>query len=389
MIKKNIVIFGSTGSIGCTLIKILKKDRKKFNVKLLTCNKNIKILLKQIKIFNVEHIIITNKNSFLNLKKILMKTNIKIYNNFDEIDKILKKKNIDYLMNAISGLDGLVPTLNSIKYCKYIAIANKESIICGWNLIEKKLLKYKTNFIPIDSEHFSIMSLLNNTKVKNVENIFITASGGPFLNYPLSKFKSITPKLALNHPSWKMGKKISIDSATMMNKVFEIIEAQKIFKIDYKKLKIIVHPKSYVHAIIKFTNGLTKILVHDTNMIIPIFNSIYPKFQKEIKSKSFDINKMNSLNFKEIELKRFPAVRVLSLLSNNCSLFETVIVSANDALVENFLNHKIKFNDISILLFKIVNHLEFRKYKKITPKTVEDIINLKEYVSSKTNLMRV
>jgi 1-deoxy-D-xylulose-5-phosphate reductoisomerase len=124
-------------------------------------------------------------------------------------------------------------------------------------------------------------------------------------------------------------------------------------------------------------------------MIIPIFNSIYPKFQKEIKSKSFDINKMNSLNFKEIELKRFPVVRVLSLLSNNCSLFETVIVSANDALVENFLNHKIKFNDISILLFKIVNHLEFRKYKKITPKTVEDIINLKEYVSSKTNLMRV
>ena len=191
----------------------------------------------------MEHIIITNKNSFLNLKKILMKTNIKIYNNFDEIDKILKKKNIDYLMNAISGLDGLVPTLNSIKYCKYIAIANKESIICGWNLIKKKLLKYKTNFIPIDSEHFSIMSLLNNIKVKNVENIYITASGGPFLNYPLSKFKSISIKDALNHPNWKMGKKISIDSATMMNKVFEIIEAQKIFKIDYKKLKIIVHAK--------------------------------------------------------------------------------------------------------------------------------------------------
>tara|TARA_B100000768_G_scaffold68885_1_gene66321 strand:+ start:1495 stop:2664 length:1170 start_codon:yes stop_codon:yes gene_type:complete len=387
MIKKNIVIFGSTGSIGCTLIEILKKDRKKFNIKLLTCNKNIKILLKQIAIFNVKNIVITNKNSFLKLKKILKKTNIKIYNNFDEIDKILKKKNIDYLMNAVSGLDGLLPTLNSIKYCKNIAIANKESIICGWNLIEKKLLKNKTNFIPIDSEHFSIMSLLNKTKVNNVESIFITASGGPFLNYPLSKFKLISPKLALNHPSWKMGKKISIDSATMMNKVFEIIEAQKIFKTDYKKLKILVHPKSYVHAIVKFTNGLTKILVHDTNMTIPIFNSIYPDFQKEIKSKNFDINKMNDLNFKEIDLKRYPLVRVLSLLSNNCSLFETVIVSANDTLVNNFLKHKIKFNDISILLFKIVNQLEFRKYKKIAPKTVEDIIKLKEYVSSKTNLL--
>ena len=387
MKKKNVIIFGSTGSIGCTLVEILKKDQKKFNVKLLTCNKNIKLLLKQILIFDVKNVIITNKESFLKLKKILKKKNIKIYNNFDEIDKIFKKQNIDYLMNAISGIDGLLPTLNTIKYCKNIAIANKESIICGWNLIQKKLLRNKTNFIPIDSEHFSIMSLLNNTEVDQIENIYITASGGPFLNYPLTKFKSITPKLALNHPNWKMGKKISIDSATMMNKVFEIIEAQKIFKTDYKKLKILVHPKSYVHAIVKFSNGLTKILVHDTNMKIPIFNSIYPMFEKRIKSKEFDLKKMNNLNFQKIELKRFPLVKILSILPNKCSLFETVIVSANDTLVKNFLEGKIKFNDISILLFKITNNLEFRKYKKISPKSVEDIIKLKEYVSSKTNLM--
>ena len=251
------------------------------------------------------------------------------------------------------------------------------------------ILLNKTNFIPIDSEHFSIMSLLNNTKNENIENIYLTASGGPFLNFPLSKFKSITPRQALNHPNWKMGKKISVDSATMMNKVFEIIEAQKIFKTDYKKLEIIVHPKSYVHAIVKFSNGLTKILVHDTSMKIPIFNSIYPKYEKKIKSKSFDLKKMNCLNFQKIELKRYPLVKIISMLSNNSSLFETVIVSANDALVNNFLNGKIKFNDISILLFKAVNLLEFRKYKKISPKTVKEIIKLKEYVSSKTNLMRV
>ena len=292
-------------------------------------------------------------------------------------------------MNAISGLDGLKPTLDSIRYCKNIAIANKESIICGWNLIQKKMLRNKTNFIPIDSEHFSIMSLLNNIKVENVENIFITASGGPFLNFPLSKFKSITPRAALNHPNWKMGKKISIDSATMMNKVFEIIEAKKIFNVDYKKLKILIHPKSYVHAIIKFTNGLTKILVHDTNMKIPIFNSIYPNLEKKIKSKKLDIKKMNDLNFQIVDLNRYPLTKLLLILPKTNSLFETVIVSVNDTLVDNFLKNKIKFNDIGLLLFKIINSPEFKKYKKIPVKSVQDIIKLKKYVSSKTNLLCV
>ena len=387
--KKKIIILGSTGSIGKNLFHILRKDKKNFEILLLSINKNYNELLKQLKIFKVKNIIISDKNVYLKAKKYLKNKDIHVHNDFNSIKQILMGKKVDYTMSAISGLSGLQPTLELIKYTKNIAVANKESIICGWGLILKNLEKYKCNFIPIDSEHFSIMSLIKNENNKNIDKIYITASGGPFNKYPLRKFKSITIKSALKHPSWKMGKKITIDSATMMNKVFEIIEAKKIFNVNYDKLEIIVHPKSYIHALVKFTNGLTKILVHDTNMIIPIFNSIYPKFQKKIKSKSFDINKMNSLNFKEIELKRFPVVRVLSLLSNNCSLFETVIVSANDALVENFLNHKIKFNDISILLFKIVNHLEFRKYKKITPKTVEDIINLKEYVSSKTNLMRV
>ena len=240
-------------------------------------------------------------------------------------------------MNSISGLEGLEPTLNVIKYCKSIAIANKESIICGWNLIEKELQKYNTKFIPIDSEHFSIMSLLDNAQIKDVESIFITASGGPFLNYPLSRFKLITPKLALNHPNWKMGKKISVDSSTMMNKVFEIIEARKIFNINYKKLNILIHSKSYVHAVIKFSNGLTKILVHDTNMTIPIFNSIYNDFQKKIISKKFDTDKMNDLDFQKVDYKKFPVVKLISLLPYRHSLFETVLVSANDDLVNNFL----------------------------------------------------
>ena len=387
--KKKIVILGSTGSIGKTLINILKKDKKNFEIVLLTVNKNIKELLKQVKIFNVKNIIVTNKKQYLTVKNNLKNKKINIYNNFSSITKILKKKNIDYTMNAISGLEGLNPTLKIIKFTKNIAIANKEAIICGWPLIKNELKKNKTEFIPIDSEHFSIWTLINKARNQDIEKIFITASGGPFHNYPLNKFKSITPKIALKHPNWKMGKKITIDSATLMNKVFEVIEAKKIFNFDYKKLNILVHPKSYVHAIVKFTNGLTKILIHDTNMTIPIFNSLYPNFQKKIESKSLDLSIINNLDFKKTNIKKFPVLKILNNLPNNHSLFETVIVSVNDKLVHMFLQNKIKFLDISRIMLKIINNKEFIKYKKITPKNIEQITQLSHYVSLKIKSFRI
>jgi 1-deoxy-D-xylulose-5-phosphate reductoisomerase len=387
--KKKIVILGSTGSIGKTLINILKKDKKNFEIVLLTVDKNIKELLKQVKIFNVKNIIVTNKKQYLTVKNNLKNKKINIYNNFSSITKILKKKNIDYTMNAISGLDGLNPTLKIIKFTKNIAIANKEAIICGWPLIKNELKKNKTEFIPIDSEHFSIWTLINKARNQDIEKIFITASGGPFHNYPLNKFQSITPKMALKHPNWKMGKKITIDSATLMNKVFEVIEAKKIFNYDYKKLNILVHPKSYVHAIVKFTNGLTKILIHDTNMTIPIFNSLYPNFQKKIESKDLDLSIINNLDFKKTNIKKFPVLKILNNLPNNHSLFETVIVSVNDKLVHMFLQNKIKFLDISKIMLKIINNKEFTKYKKIIPKNIEQITQLSHYVSLKIKSFRI
>ena len=389
IIKKKIAILGSTGSIGKCLINILKKDKKNFEITLLTVNKNTKELFQQIKFFKVKNIIITDKEKYILAKKVLKNKNINIYNNFNSINKIFKTKKIDYTLNAISGLDGLKPTLNIIKFTKLIAIANKESIICGWSLINNRLKKYKTKFTPIDSEHFSIWSLINNAQDKDIEKVFITASGGPFYNYPLYKFKSITPKLALKHPNWKRGKKITIDSATMMNKLFEVIETKKIFNINYKKLSILVHPQSYVHALVKFTNGLTKILIHDTNMIIPIFNSLYPNFQKKIKSKNLDLKKINNLNFSEIDKKRFPVVKILNYLPSNDSLYETVIVAANDKLVNMFLDGKIRFLDISKILLKIINYKEFKKYKRIKPKNIAQIEQLSDYVSLKIDLLRV
>ena len=381
--KKKISILGSTGSIGKTLLDIISKDRKNFEIILLTADTNYKLLYKQALKFNVKNLIITNTQKYNLLKKINKKKDLNIYNNFKNLRKIFKDK-ADYSMSSIIGINGLEPTLNIIKYSKKIAIANKESIICGWNLINKELKKNKTQFIPVDSEHFSLWFGLQNLKINNIEKMYLTASGGPFYNISLNKFKSIKINQALKHPNWKMGRKISIDSATMINKVFEVIEARNIFNINYKKIKILIHPKSYVHAILKFNNGLTKIIAHDTTMRIPIFNSLYLNNNKKLNSNKININFFNNLNFKIIELKRFPMVKLLNFLPSKQSLFETVIVSANDTLVELFLNNKIKFVDIQKNLFKIINKKKFLKFKKMYPKNIRDIVKLNNYVRLKT-----
>ena len=382
--KKKIAILGSTGSIGKTLIEILKKEKDKPEIVLLTINTNYRELLKQVKVFDVKNIIINDYKTYLHVKNILRNKKINIYNKFDYIKKIFNKK-IDYTMCAIAGFEGLKPTLDIIKYTKKIAIANKESIICGWPLIEKKIRRYKSDFIPVDSEHFSVWSLMKNIKSSNVEKVFLTASGGPFRNLPINKFKHITTKQALNHPSWSMGKKISVDSATMMNKVFEIIEAKKIFNFRYNQLDILVHPKSYVHAMIKFSNGLTKILIHETDMKIPIFNSLYPPFKKKIKSKKIDFEILNNLDFQNVDLKRFPIVKLIKSLPERGSLFETIIVSVNDCLVKNFLNQNIRFLDITRFFFRIINDKKLQKYKLKKPKNIDEIKSIYEYVRVKTN----
>jgi 1-deoxy-D-xylulose-5-phosphate reductoisomerase len=387
--KRKIVILGSTGSIGKSLFNILKKDKDNFEVLLLTANKNIKDLLKQIMVFNVKNIIVTNYIKFLHIKKILANKKVNVYNNFDSLNRVFKNKKADYTMSAISGLDGLEPTLRIIKFSKKIAIANKESIICGWPLIQKELKKNKTKFTPVDSEHYSIYSLLNGIKSSNIDKVYITASGGPFNKYSLNMFKNIKLKSALKHPNWKMGKKITIDSATMMNKVFEIIEAQKIFNIDYKNLKILVHPKSYVHALVRFKNGITKILIHETSMTIPISNSLYEENTNILRTKELDFSIINNLDFNKVDLKKFPVVKILNNLSSKSSLFETIIVTANDKLVNKFLINRIQFVDISKILLRFIKDKEFSKYKLIIPKKIEDITKLSNYVSLKIDSMVV
>ena len=381
--KKKIAILGSTGSIGKTLLNILRKDQKNFEIVLLTANNNYKLLSKQAKEFNVKNLILINKKKVNLLKQEIVNQNINVYNNFSNFNKIFKNK-VNYTMSAITGVNGLEPTLNIIKFTKKIAIANKESIICGWNLINKELKMNKTEFIPVDSEHFSIWFGIQNLNILNIEKIFLTASGGPFHKLPLKEFRNIKISHALKHPNWKMGKKISVDSASMINKIYEVIEAKNIFNVNYKQIEILIHPKSYIHAILKFKNGLIKIIAHDTTMKIPIFNTLYINSDKKLKSKKIDITSLNNLNFKKIDIKRYPMAKILNLLPPKQSLFETVIVSANDTLVELFLSDKIKFTDIQKKLFNIIKKKNFLRYRKKYPRKIEDIINLNNYVRLKT-----
>ncbi len=383
--KKKIAILGSTGSIGKTLIQIIKKDKKNFKIELLSANQNYKEVLNQAKIFNVKNIIITDKKSYLRLKKKKL-GNIKIFNNFNSLNVIFKNK-IDYVMSSISGIYGLEPTLKIIKHTKKIAIANKEAIICGWHLIKKDIKKFKTSFIPVDSEHFSIFYALQGNNISNVEKIYLTASGGPLNNIPKKKLKSVKISEAINHPNWKMGKKISVDSATMMNKVFEIIEAKKIFNLKYDKLDILVHPSSYIHAITKFNDGMIKIIAHDTNMKIPIFNSLYDNKRKKITTDRLNLKKLNFLDFKKVDTDKFPSIKIIKKLQSKDSLLETIIVLANDELVNLFLLKKINFNDIVNILQKLINMKKFKKYSQKNPGNIKTIISLNNYIRKKINKM--
>ncbi len=384
---KKIVILGSTGSIGKSLLKIINKDKKSFNIKLLTAHKNYKLLLQQAKLFNVKNVILTDKKTYYLRKQNFTKNKIAVFNNFSYLNKILTNK-IDYVMSSIVGLNGLVPTLKLIKYTKNIAIANKESIICGWNLINKNLKKNNTNFIPVDSEHFSIWHGLNKKfQTKNVKRIYLTASGGPLLNVPNNKLNRIKLSKVLKHPNWKMGKKISVDSSTMMNKIFEIIEAKKIFDIKYNQLSILIHPDSYIHAIVEFKNRMISIIAHDTTMDIPIFNTLFDHNKTNIYNNSYslDLNKLNNLSLNNVELKKFPVVKILDLLPSKSSLFETALVAANDELVNLYLKNKIKYIDISSLLVKEISKKYITRMKKKFPTKVSNIINVNSLVRSKIN----
>ncbi len=379
--KKFISILGSTGSVGLSTLSILDKNKKDFKPFVFSANKNYKLICQQIKKYKPHFFIISDKNTYYKVLKKFKKKKIKIFNNF--LDLKLKKKS-DITITAIPGIAGLEPTIKLVEKSKKILIANKESIICGWDLISKNAKKNKTKLIPVDSEHYSIFKLIENKKMNMINKIYLTASGGPFLNFNQNQFKKIKPFQALKHPKWKMGHKITIDSSTLMNKIFELIEAQKLFNLPPEKLDIIIHPNSLVHAILELKNGLKQFIYHDTSMKIPLANAIY---DGEINIKKiYDKKKLiefENLIFKKVNKNIFPAIK-LKRIMNQYPSTPIIVNAANEILVDQFLKEKIGFLDINRIIMNILKDSNYRKYAIKKPKNINEINLIDMWARSKT-----
>ena len=388
--KKKISILGSTGSIGINSLEIFKKKKNLFKINILAANKNYKLICSQISQFKPAIFIISNLEVFNKVKKKFKNNKVSIFNDFNFKKKIYKKS--DITIAAIPGIAGLKPTIELTKNSKKLLIANKESIICGWNLIKKNALKYKTKIIPIDSEHFSIMKLLENQKKKDIKKIYLTASGGPFLNYKFSKMKNVKPAEAINHPKWKMGKKISVDSASLMNKILELIEAQKLFSIESNKIEIVVHPESLIHAIIELKNGLFKFIYHETTMLIPLANAIFDddvdinlflKRKFRVKKNIF----FKNLNFQSVDKKKFPIIKLKPRVNEYYST--PIIVNAvNEILVDQFLKKKIAFTSFYTYLLEVLDDRNYKKYAIKQSKNINQIFEIDKW-SRLTTLKKI
>ena len=386
--KMKIAILGSTGSIGKSTLDVIRKDKNFFEVVFLSANNNYKKLIQQAKEFNVKNILIKNQTFHERTERSLKNSKTKVYSGDISLTNIISKK-LDYTMAAIVGVAGLQPTIDAIKISKTVALANKESIICGWEILSKFIKKYKTKILPVDSEHFSIMELTKDISDDEVEEIIITASGGPFLNLPQNKLNYVKPTQAINHPNWKMGKKISIDSANLMNKVFEVIEACRIFKFNKKKYRIMIHPQSYVHSIIRFKNGLIKMILYNTDMKIPISNTLYGRKNHVLNVKKIDARILSKLSFQNVNTKRFPSIKLINKCLNLGFLAPTIVNASNEVLVSLFLTKKIGFLKIVKTINKIFRDKDFKKHAKRKPESIKDIQITDNWARLKTLAMCV
>ncbi len=378
---KKISILGSTGKIGEVSLKIIEKKKKYYSVYVLSGYKNYKKIIYQIKKYKPKIFIIFDLNTYEKVKKKLKSTNVIILNAHNYLNYKIKSSNI--IITAIPGIDGLKPTLDFVKRSQKLLIANKESIICGWNLIKKESRKYKVKIIPIDSEHFSIMQILKKIKNNDIEKIFITASGGPFLKFNKKQIAHATPSQAIKHPKWKMGKKISIDSATLMNKIFEVVEASKLFSINLNKIEILIHPQSLVHAIIKYKNGLSTLLYFEPDMTIPICNAISDqgldiKNYLNTKTKKNNLIIKQKLEFFKVDKNKFPAIKLKPILSKFNSL-PIVVNAGNEIFVDQFLKKKISFYSIIYNLFKLLKDPKIRKYAIKKSTNLNSIISIDKW----------
>ena len=349
---KNIVVMGSTGSIGTQSLDVISKHNS-HKVVGLTCYSNADLLFEQTIKYSPDFVAIDVIDSSHNLFNLCKENNIELITGSDASSNI-PFNGLDLAINAIVGTPGLQPTIELVKNGIDIALSNKESLVLGGHIIMPLAYKKNVNIIPVDSEHSAIFQCLNGENQKELKKIILTGSGGPFLKKPIHEFDSILPNEALNHPNWDMGAKISIDSATMMNKALELIEALWLFNIEIDKIQITIHPQSIVHSMVEFVDGSYKAHLGLPDMKVPIQYALTFPERKDTSVESLDFDNLN-LDFKKPDLERYPILSLVEELINLGGNRVAVMSMANDYIVQKFLDQKISFNEIFSLIKEVVD----------------------------------
>lgn len=374
----NLAILGSTGSIGCNTLKVVKnlnKNNFPIKIKYLSTNSQIELLAEQIKEFNPQAVVISNEDKAKEFKE--KYSHEKFYNKLEilsgteGLNEISKRDDYDTLVCALVGFSGLSPVINAIKSKKKIALANKETLVVAGRIVNQLLKDYKTDLLPIDSEHSAILQCLMGEEGNAIEKIFLTASGGPFRTKSYEEMRNATIEDALNHPNWKMGAKITIDSATMMNKGLEVIEAKWLFDIPYDKIKVVIHPQSIIHSMVEFEDSSIKAQMGIPDMKVPIqFALTYPKRIKADFPK-LDFRNYPSLTFEEPDFKKFDCLQIAFDVLNSGKTYPVVMNAANEVAIESFLNGKIKFTDIPAHIRRCLD-----EHNPVTDFSLEDIFEI-------------
>ena len=347
---KNIGILGSTGSIGTQTLKVIDQYPEKFNVKYLSCNQNTQLLIEQTKKYTPDTICIINENKIEELKTALNNTNVKIISGRSALLELASRDDLDLMMNALVGSAGMEPTICALNAQVDVALSNKESMVMAGNIINKIIEKKSASLFPVDSEHSAIWQCMTGEKKEEINKIILTGSGGPFRKKSIEDFKNIKREDALQHPNWKMGNKITIDSASMMNKGLEVIEAYWLFNLKSDQIDIIVHPQSIIHSMVEFQDGSIKAQLGLPDMKIPIQYALtYPNHLKST-WENLDFTKINALTFEKPDLNKFPCIRLAYDSLKEGGTFPVVLNKANDEVVHAFLNEMIQFTDIPKLI---------------------------------------
>ena len=361
---KNIAIFGSTGSIGKNTIAVIKNAPEKFKVKILVAKNDVKTLISQALELNPEFVVIENSQHFEELKNALKNLkNCQILSGFDAILGV-SKIHCDLMISAIVGSAGMLPTLNAIRAKTNIALANKESLVCAGNFLKDEAEENGVSIIPIDSEHNAIFQIFENDNLNLIDEIILTASGGPFFNSD-KKFSEITIAEALKHPNWQMGAKISIDSATMMNKGLEMIEAFYLFPISKKQIKILVHPQSIIHGIVNYADGSTLAMMSLPDMQVPISHAINYPHRMKINHQKLDLAKLKKLEFFEVDENKFLSLKICREALEAEGNAPAILNASNEIAVERFLNSQITFDKIPQIVLETLNKIPYKKLDSI------------------------